>query len=255
VCSQWEYPCVTCNAPSSIRLPVYCRELVDILTGPMPVSNPFLLLDLMEIFNSSNPIVEIFRYFQGSRFSPAQFEVIYAEFEASRASIMQIVGYMANFWTIEKTEAKYDSGMATSGISMMKSFIFAFIEVLQLIEVKGLVTCAKQFGRAYHSVYLMYLLSSVVTYSSLTATDEDPAKMKEIEETRNRNKTEIEQCVIACKEVMISVNAMLYSEEVLRSKNICRLYTVLIAHLVDRPHPASTRRPLARCCIYLQWVY
>jgi hypothetical protein len=135
------------------------------------------------------------------------------------------------------------------------SFERSIAEVLQLQEAKGLSTCITQFGKPYNSIYNMLRIHTILGAASLTATDEDPAKMKEIEETRNRNKTEIEQCVIACKEVMISVNAMLYSEEVLRSKNICRLYTVLIAHLVDRPHPASTRRPLARCCIYLQWVY
>jgi hypothetical protein len=113
----------------------------------------------------------------------------------------------------------------------------------------------QQFGRAYHSIYLMYMVNAIVTYASLTATSEDEEKQKEIEETRKRNKTEMEQCVIACKEVMIAVNAMLQSEEVLRSKNITRLYTVLIAHLVDWPHPASTRRPLARCCNCLPRIY
>ena len=254
-CSPWEFPCVTCNTPSSIRLPIYNRRLVEILTAPAPVGNPFVLLDMMDIFNTGNPVLETLNYFNKMRFSQAQLEVILAEYENTKACITQMMTFISSFHNIEKNEAKIESGFPITSLSANRSFILSFIEVLQLVQVKGLAQCIQQFGKAYHSIYLMFILNAVVRYSSLTATSEEAAKLKEIEENRIKNKMEIEQCVIACKEVMISVNAMFHSEEVLRSKNICRLYTVLISHLVDRPHPASTLGPLARRCICLPCIY
>jgi uncharacterized membrane protein len=255
VCSTWEYPCIICNMPSSIRLPIYSRQLVEILTAPAPVGNPFVLLDMMDIFNTSNPVLETLLYFNKMRFSPSQLEIIHAEYETTKASITQMMGFISSFHKIEKNEAKIESGFPITSLSATRCFILSFIEILQLVQIKGLVQCVQQFGRAYHSIYLMFVVNAVVSYSSLMATSEDAAKLKEIEVNRNKNKLEIEQCVIACKEVMIAVNAMFHSEEVLRSKNICRLYTVLISHMVDRLHPASTLGPRARRCSCLPCIY